>query len=138
MLIESKLLGQILMFTGAPDIDEDRFSLIERAIDEKFQKDKFRCPISGKPIFYNEFFEKVGSPTHGKSGYQIGHLNPLASTGLHIAQNISWITDLGNRVQGDSSLEEITNDIFYMANFHKNRLKLDWKEVEEVSKKNPD
>ncbi len=135
MLIEAKLLAQIFLFVGAPDLEETSISVIEKALVSKFKKDGFRCPISGKPIFYNEFLEKVTSPTHGRSGFQVGHLNPLASTGKHIASNTSWITDLGNRVQGESSLEEITNDIFFMADFHKERLEYSWEQVEVIAKK---
>lgn len=135
MLIEAKLLAQIFLFVGAPDLNKDGTVIIEKALEGKFQKDGFRCPISGKPIFYNEFLEKVTSPTHGRSGFQVGHFDPLASTGKHIASNTSWITDLGNRVQGESSLEEITNDIFFMADFHKERLKLSWDQIQAIAKK---
>ncbi|MDD5710884.1 MAG: hypothetical protein PHV43_02165 [Candidatus Colwellbacteria bacterium] len=133
--IELKLLAQISTFVGAPDLSENLVPIVEKALGQKFKKDSFKCPISGKPVFYNEFFEKVSSPVHGRSGYQVGHLNPLAVSGSHTAPNTSWITDLGNRVQGDSSLEEITNDIFFMAEFHKDRLGLDWDKVEEIVKK---
>lgn len=135
MAIEAKLLAQISIFVGAPEIPKNLKEIVEKALEGKYKKDSFKCPISGKSIFYNEFIEKVSSPVHGRSGFQVGHLNPLASTGLHIAPNTSWITDLGNRVQGESSLEEITNDIFYMATFHKERLDIDWKEVESIAKK---
>ncbi|HEY4483006.1 MAG: hypothetical protein A3B10_04695 [Candidatus Doudnabacteria bacterium RIFCSPLOWO2_01_FULL_44_21] len=135
MLIEAKLLAQISIFVGAPDLPVDLIEVVEEVLGSKFVKDSFKCPISGKPIFFNEFYEKVASPVHGRSGFQVGHLNPLASTGRHIASNTSWITDLGNRVQGESSLEQITNDIFFMANFHKERQSLDWSEVESIAKK---
>ena len=132
--IELKLLAQISTFVGAPDAPTELIPTIEKALGVKYKKDSFRCPISGKPIFYSEFYEKVASPVHGRSGYQVGHLNPLATSGSHNADNASWITDLGNRVQGDSSLEEITNDIFYMAQFHKDRLGLTWEKIEAIAK----
>lgn len=135
MLIEAKLLAQIFLFVGAPNLKENEISTVEKVLAGKFKKDGFKCPISGKPIFYNEFHEKISNPTHGRSGFQVGHLSPLASTGKHIASNTSWITDLGNRVQGESSLEEITNDVFLMADFHKERLNLSWSQVEAIAKK---
>ncbi len=134
-LIEAKLLAQIFIFVGAPELQSDMMNIVEKHLGQAYVKDGFECPISGKPIYYNEFFEKVALPTHGRSGYQVGHLTPLATAGKHIADNTSWITDLGNRVQGEASLEEITNDIFFMAYFHKNRLKLDWQEIESISKR---
>ena len=134
MEIEAKLLAQIFTFTGAPTVQEELLQTVESVLAQKYVANSFRCPLSGKAILYNEFLEKVTSPTHGRSGYQVGHLSPLASTGHHEADNISWITDLGNRVQGESSLEEITNDIFFMAAFHRNRLKLSWDQVTEIAK----
>ncbi len=136
MEIEAKLLAQIFTFTGAPSIQEDILQTVETVLGQKYYANSFRCPLSGKAILYNEFLEKVTSPTHGRSGYQVGHLSPLASTGRHDAGNISWITDLGNRVQGESSLEEITNDIFFMADFHRNRLNLTWDQVTKIAKSN--
>ena len=133
MKIEAKLLGQIPTFVGAPKLSDDERKAVEKAIDESYMKDSFRCPISGKPILYNEFSERVGAPVHGRSGYQVGHLNPLATTGAHISLNTSWITDLGNRVQGDESREKITNEIFYMAKFHKDRLGISWQQAESMA-----
>lgn len=128
--IVEKLIAQVATFTGAPEPPSDIIPVIERALGIPFAKNSFRCPISGKPINYDDFVTRVASPVHGRSGYQVGHMNPLASTGGHVASNISWITDLGNRVQGEESLDNITDEIFYMATFHKNRLGKDWSEVE--------
>jgi hypothetical protein len=114
--IAQKLIAQIATFNGAPEPGADLIPLVEEALGEKFVANSFRCPISGKPIFYEDFVSKVASPVHGRSGYQVGHLNPLASTGGHIASNISWITDLGNRVQGDESLDNIVDEIFGCVN----------------------
>ena len=53
--------------------------------------------------------ESVKSPEHGKSPYQVGHLNPLKAGSSpkfrHAAANISWISDDGNRIQGHLSLD---------------------------------
>ena len=135
--IEAKLLAQIATFTDAPEIPDELASIIERALGEQFVKDSFRCPISGKEILYQEFFERIANPVHGRSGYQVGHLDPIAGTGKHEASNTSWITDLGNRVQGESSLDDITGEIFYMAAFHKERLDIDWNQVQKIADKKP-
>lgn len=133
MLIEAKLIAQVFTFTNAPTIPKDKVYLIEKALNEQFKKDSFRCPISGKPIDYNDFFEKVVlNSIHGRSGYQIGHLIPLSNNGFHKIDNISWITEIGNRVQGESSLNEVINDIFYMAIFHKNKKNMEWKDIEKL------
>lgn len=129
--IQDKLIAQITTFDNAPDPSEELITVLETVLGEPFVKNSFRCPISGKSVEYDDFVTKISSPIHGRSGFQVGHLNPLASTGGHEVNNISWITDLGNRVQGDSSLNEIVNEIFFMANFHKHRLGLDWAKIED-------
>jgi len=135
--IEAKLLAQIATFTRAPEVPKDLVDVLEKALGEPFKKDSFRCPISGKEILYQEFFEKVANPVHGRSGYQVGHLDPIAGTGKHQASNTSWITDLGNRVQGESSLNDIIGEIFYMAAFHKERLKINWDQVQKIADTKP-
>lgn len=136
MHIEMKLLAQIFTFRGAPEIPDNLKRIVEKALSEPYKKDSFRCPLSGKSIYYSDFLEKAINPTHGRSDYQVGHLIPLASTGLHNVDNTSWITELGNRVQGENSLNETTNNIFFMANFHKERLNKTWPEIEDIAKSN--
>ena len=135
MEIEAKLIAQTFTFTNAPRPDIELIEAIELVLGDKFRANSFRCPISGKSITYENFVTQATDSGHGRSGYQVGHINPLAASGAHIATNTSWITDLGNRVQGESSLEEITGEIFGMANFHRERLDLDWKTVQEISEK---
>lgn len=130
--VEGRLLAQILEFCNAPAIAEGEVrAVIAELIGRAFSPEGFRCPITGQRIEYRDFIQAVTTPTHGRSGYQIGHLTPLAGVGAHTADNVSWITDLGNRVQGESSLDEIVVEIFRMARYHKERLGLTWTEVEE-------
>lgn len=114
--IENKLFLQVCTFLNAPD------GLVEN-LKESNQIDPdfivFKCPIIGRVVDYNEFKESVMHTVHGKSNYQVGHMNPLKSVsdGVfgHTAANISWITEDGNRIQGSLELTEVKdllNEIF--------------------------
>lgn len=73
----------------------------------------FRCPITLDRMSFAAFREEVMNPVHGKSGFQIGHLNPLKldaqSEGAsgHTADNISWVSADGNRIQGSMDLRDV-------------------------------
>ncbi|GLI52265.1 hypothetical protein TSYNTROOL_23510 [Tepidanaerobacter syntrophicus] len=107
--IEKTLMLQVCKFRGAPH--QLKNELIKQNIltnDDEY----FRCPITGDVIDYNDFKQDVISPIHGKSRFQVGHLNPLKSNGDneifgHTARNISWISEDGNRIQGSLSMHEV-------------------------------
>jgi hypothetical protein len=135
--IEVKLLAQILEFSGAPTVDIDRSTRtqIESILGGELKPGSFRCPISGQFIEYQDFIQAADQPKHGRSQYQVAHITPLAvQDGKHIAENASWITELGNRVQGEDALDDIVDRIFQMASYHKERLGLTWKDVEKKVK----
>ncbi len=73
----------------------------------------FKCPITQNPMIFSEFKEELENPSHGKSNFQVGHLNPLKLEAQgerlygHNANNISWVSADGNRIQGSMSLNEI-------------------------------
>lgn len=109
MRIETKLLLQVAMFEGC---DARLVSNMQEALLLPTQFSFCRCPITGDNIQYQEFKNDVLHPTHGKSAFQVGHLNPLKSmdtTGFfgHTADNISWISENGNRIQGSLSIAEV-------------------------------
>ncbi len=61
---------------------------------------------------YDEFADDALHPTHGKSKFQVGHLNLLKALDIdgangHTAGNISWISENGNRIQGSLSIDEV-------------------------------
>lgn len=109
MKIETKLLLQVVMFEGADDI------LVANMKSEQLIPDHYeycKCPITGDNIPYCIFADDVLHPTHGKSKFQVGHLNPLKAQGLsgaagHTVDNISWISEDGNRIQGSLSMAEV-------------------------------
>jgi len=136
--VEVKLLAQIFSFLKAPKIvlDGKLTRRMEQILGHEIEPGSFHCPISGQKINYDAFMKSVRSSEHGRSTYQVAHIVPLATEGgRHNAANISWITELGNRVQGEDSLDDIVEEIFSMARYHKDRLGLTWEEVERLNKK---
>jgi len=70
------------------------------------------CPITGDALSYETFRRELLNPTHGKSDFQVGHLNPLklgadSTAAGHTADNISWFSADGNRIQGSLSLDDV-------------------------------
>jgi hypothetical protein len=103
--IEHRLVTQICSFNDFPREITERL-LRDEIIDPS---DIALCPITGFYLEYKSFKESLLSPTHGKSDFQVGHLNPLKlgaedEESGHTARNISWISADGNRIQGSLSL----------------------------------
>ena len=137
--IEAKLLAQVFELSGAPPIaiDDQMLAQIQAVTHSSLKSGNFRCPISGQVIRYDKFVQEVTQRVHGESPYQVAHLTPLASAGgdgKHEADNISWITELGNRVQGEDSMDKIVKAIYMMADYHREREHLTWQQVEAIAK----
>lgn len=106
--IECTLINQLCHFADFPkEIFEKliKNSLITNA------GEVFRCPITLEPMSFQKLKDEIEKPVHGKSDFQIGHLNPLKRSiddpiSGHTPKNISWVSSEGNRIQGDLSLEE--------------------------------
>lgn len=118
MKIETKLLLQIATFEGC-DINLVHNLQHDGLLPSSF--DYCRCPITGDNIQYNEFANDALHPIHGKSKFQVGHLNPLKASDTngangHTVNNISWISEDGNRIQGSLSLAEV--DILLKRIYH--------------------
>ncbi|MFB6144805.1 MAG: hypothetical protein ABEJ98_05840 [Candidatus Nanohaloarchaea archaeon] len=131
--IEVKLFAQMFKFDSAPKTPDSIKKSLEEYVEGELSSGTFLAPITGEPIDYETFIEHILDATHGESGYHIGHLEPLAyegGDGRHEMENISWITELGNRVQGSNSFSKIVEQIFNMACYHKERLNLDWEELD--------
>jgi len=105
---EYRLIQQLCHFNGFPPRIKDELrnrNLIETSAEP------FRCPITLEPLSFEKFEEEILNPVAGKSSFQVGHLNPLkavnddAHSG-HTAENISWVSANGNRIQGSLSLGE--------------------------------
>ena len=106
--IERELLEQICYFEGFPS--DCRDAAIAAGVLRT--RETTRCPITLDVLHFTQFAEEVTNPRHGRSHFQVGHLNPLKTLGRtymaagHTAQNIAWISAAGNRIQGDLSLSD--------------------------------
>lgn len=110
MAIEYALVTEICAFDGFP-------LYVVRQLQERnilpAELSTALCPITGDALSYEAFRDELLNPTHGKSDFQVGHLNPLklgSSDGDgagHTADNISWISADGNRIQGSLSLNDV-------------------------------
>ena len=110
LAIEYALVTQICAFEGFPN------EFLEQLQGEGILPNKLStalCPITGDALSYEAFRNELLNPTHGKSDFQVGHLNPLklgvatAEGAGHTEKNISWISADGNRIQGSLSLNDV-------------------------------
>lgn len=110
LAIEYTLVTQLCAFEGFPERSR-RILQTEGILPA--QLETFRCPVTLDPMSFPRFREELMSPVMGKSNFQVGHLNPLkldAADGQvsgHTADNISWVSADGNRVQGSLSLLQV-------------------------------
>lgn len=111
MLIHERLLLQILTFTGFPQSAKQGIISNIHPNSQIMISSSYSDPITGIGIEYSAFSNEIQNPIHGKSAYQVGHMNPLKTghSGIfgHTDQNISWLTEDGNRIQGSLSLNEV-------------------------------
>ena len=106
--IEAKLIKQICHFEGFPN---ELRTLISDNQVIVLSNETTKCPVTLDPIQFERFQNEILNPIHGKSSFQVGHMHPLKSVGEnkftgHTAENISWISSEGNRIQGELSIEE--------------------------------
>ncbi len=109
LAIEYALVTEICAFDGFPK------NFLKQLRDNKILPRDLPtalCPITGDALSYEAFRNGLLNPSHGRSDFQVGHLNPLKlgaadkKTG-HTAENISWISADGNRIQGSLSLDDV-------------------------------
>ena len=110
MAIEYTLVMQLCSFEGFPAHLRETLQS-ENILPADIQS--FRCPVTREPLSFTEFRNEIENRTHGRSRFQVGHLNPLklndptdVASG-HTADNISWISEDGNRIQGSLSLNDV-------------------------------
>ena len=121
LAIEAKLIEQICHFEDFPT---DLKTVLEDNHIINTENEVTKCPVTLDPISFLRFRQEILNPTHGKSLFQVGHLHPLKSIedsefSGHTADNISWISSIGNRIQGDLSLEETRILILHIIDNYK-------------------
>lgn len=110
--IEYELITQLCAFEGFP---ENFREMLQKQEILPQMMEICQCPITLEPLVFQKFRTELMNPTHGRSNFQIGHLNPLklndptSISAGHTPRNVSWISANGNRIQGSMSLEEVRN-----------------------------
>ena len=99
--VERKLLRDLVCFSNFPEDVKNKL-ITTGVIGES--KSITRCPVTWVELDYTDF---ACESKHGESPFQVGHLNPLKSGGKHEGQNVAWMTEDGNRIQGDLKLDEV-------------------------------
>jgi len=79
----------------------------------------YKCPVSGKRMDIELLREGAENPTHGRSKFQVGHIRPKARGGVNDPDNTYWISDLGNRIQGDNTWQDTVRTIVEMAEYQR-------------------
>lgn len=108
--IEYRLITQLCAFDGFPPAAREVLEA-QGILPETLGV--FRCPVTQEPMSFPLFRDALRNPQHGKSVFQVGHLNPLMldepvnDAAGHTADNISWISEDGNRIQGPLSLTSV-------------------------------
>jgi hypothetical protein len=109
MAIEYALVTQVCRFEGFP---KEAVASLQKEKILPAELPTALCPITGDSLSYESFREELLNPKHGKSDFQVGHVNPLklgeeGGAAGHTAENISWISADGNRIQGSLSLDDV-------------------------------
>ena len=102
--VERKLTHDLIYFQEFPDAV--RQSFITAGLMPQAPAKSTRCPVTLAPLNYRQFASSVLAGRHGRSDYQIGHLNPLKRGGRHVGENVCWQSADGNRIQGDLTIQE--------------------------------
>lgn len=127
--VEAKLFSQILQFEGAPIPTPEVVEAATRILGKECKPNAYRCPISGRPLSFNELLKGAQNPSHGRSDFHVGHIRPKALGGSNTADNTYWTSSLGNRIQGDKSWAETVKTIIEMAEFQRKREGVSWLEM---------
>src|SRR5690606_711979 len=104
---ELELLAQVLEFEDAPMLAANTRAEVEQHLGRGLTLGNRHCAITGAPLRYADFITAVTTPAAGKSPYHVGHLVPLTRGGKHEKSNVVWMTQQGNRIQGNDTLDEI-------------------------------
>ena len=78
---------------------------------------------------FDELRHESEHPTHGRSGFHVGHVRPRAMGGENTPDNTYWTSNLGNRIQGDNTLNETIKTVIEMAEFHRRKEDVNWGEM---------
>jgi hypothetical protein len=120
-MLELELMAQLYEFYGAPNLDEGIAREIALVRGNSIQPNSRKCYITGRNMDYQLYLQSAANPQGGRSPYHVGHIIPLTRQGRHDRQNVAWISDDGNRIQGNDTIEEIEQKLIDSVEYHLRR-----------------
>ncbi|MGB7291274.1 MAG: hypothetical protein WBD99_03795 [Thermodesulfobacteriota bacterium] len=120
-MIELELMCQVFEFAGAPRLESEIRTEIQEKRRQTINENARRCYITGKEMNFTIYLQGAISPKGGKSAYHVSHVNPLTRGGKHNHINVEWITEDGNRIQGNDTLEEIEEKLIDAVTYYLER-----------------
>jgi hypothetical protein len=120
-MVEMELMVQLYEFVNAPTLDDELISAVEEIRGFPTRPGTRRCFVTGRFLNYEDYVQAAANPKGGKSAYHVGHILPLTRRGKHAWENIAWMSDDGNRIQGNDTLEEIETKLVDAVEYHLGR-----------------
>lgn len=120
-MVEMELMVQLYEFVGAPRLDPTTLTSIERTRGRPVEPETRCCFVTGDDLAYTEYVQAATNPRGGRSAYHVGHVLPLTRGGKHCWENIAWMSEDGNRIQGNDTLEEIELKLVRAVDYHLRR-----------------
>ena len=117
-MIEMELMTQLYEFTNAPMLDPKLSDAVTKIRGQAVVSGSRLCFVTGEILCFEDYLQAAVNPKGGKSNYHVGHLLPLTRGGKHRWDNIAWVSDAGNRIQGNDTLEEIEARLIKAVEYH--------------------
>jgi hypothetical protein len=120
-MIEMELMVELYEFADAPALGEDLVLEIQNIRGRPISPGTRRCFVTGKILKYEDYIQAAINPSGGRSRYHVGHVLPLTRGGRHVWDNTEWMSDDGNRIQGNDTLDEIEAKLVDTVQYHLKR-----------------
>lgn len=120
-MVEMELMAELYEFVGAPKLDDQIALAIAAARGRPIAPGSLRCFVTGRYLEFDDYVKAAISPQGGRSKYHVGHILPLTRKGRHTPVNIAWMSDDGNRIQDNDTVEEIEAKLVDSVEYHLRR-----------------
>lgn len=120
-MIEMELMVELFEFAGAPSLNEELQAAIFAVRGQPVIPGARRCYITGYMLNFEDYVQAAINPQGGKSAYHVGHILPLTRGGRHEPRNVAWLSDDGNRIQGNDTLDETEAKLLDAVVYHLRR-----------------
>jgi len=119
--VELELMAELFEFSMAPPLNAALASAVGATRGSSVSTQSRVCFVTGKPLDYSKYLAGAKNPRRGRSTYHVGHLLPLTRGGKHTSVNVAWVSDDGNRIQGNDTIQEIEDKLAESVEYHLRR-----------------